>query len=243
MAISLTSTHEVPTGMERRMDLSRATLLGEHFRVYVVNRKKGLHPGESMSDIAGYLATAIENDLGEQVFLHGESTGGSVALQLAVDRPELVRALVVLSAAYRLGPGGRLAQQELARLIRAGRGADGWAQMMTAVLPAPLRNPIKPAARMMARSMTPEDPTDLLVTLDAEDAFDVRDQLHRISAPTLVIGGAKDNYYPWEMFEQTASGVPDGRTHIFPKWGHVRTCGSSSTFDITLGFFLAALSR
>ena len=96
---------------------------------------------------------------------------------------------------------------------------------------------------LMTRSMTPEDPTDLLVTLDAEDAFDVRDQLHRISAPTLVIGGAKDNYYPWEMFEQTASGVPDGRTHIFPKWGHVRTCGSSSTFDITLGFFLAALSR
>lgn len=40
--------------------------------------------------------------------------------------------------------------------------------------------------------MAPEDPADMLVTLDAEDAFDVREQLDRVSAPTLVIGGAKD---------------------------------------------------
>lgn len=239
----LTPRHEVPTGMERRMALSMGSALGGDFCVYVVNRKQGLRSGESMSDIAGYLAAAIENDLSEPVFLTGTSTGGSVALQLAVDRPELVRALVVISSAYRLGPGGRQVQQELARLIRAGQGADGWAQLMTAMLPAPLRNPVKPAVRMMMRSMTPEDPTDLLVTLDAEDAFDVGDRLHRVSAPTLVIGGAKDVFYATEMFEQTASGVPDGRVHIFPKWGHGRTSTSSSTTNVTLGFLLAALSR
>ena len=73
-----------------------------------------------MSDIAGHLASAIEHDLGQPVFLQGASTGGSVALQLAVDRPDLVRRLVVVSAAYRLGPRGRELQAELARLIRAG---------------------------------------------------------------------------------------------------------------------------
>lgn len=86
-------------------------------------------------------------------------------------------------------------------------------------------------------------PTDLLVTLDAEDAFDVGDQLHRIAAPTLVIGSAQDIFYPAELFEQTAEGIPDGRAHIFPKWGHGRTSTSSSTANITLGFLLAALRR
>lgn len=85
---------------------------------------------------------------------------------------------------------------------------------MTAMLPTPLQRPTRPLVRRMARSMAPEDPTDMLVTLDAEDAFAVGEQLHRISAPTLVIGGGKDVSYPRELFEQTAEGVQHGRAHM-----------------------------
>jgi pimeloyl-ACP methyl ester carboxylesterase len=239
MAMGLTATHEVPSGWERRMVLGNAEPLCGDFRVYVVNRKPGLHLGESMSDIAGHLITAVEREFGEPVFLTGTSTGGSVALQLAVDRPDLVRALVVVASAYRLGPRGRELQQELARRTRAGDGAGGWAQLMTALLPAPLQRPTQPLVRRMVGSMAPDDPTDLLVTLDAEDAFDVGEQLHRISAPTLVVGGDRDPFYPQELFEQTAAGVQNGRAHIHPKWGHLRTSGSSRTPNITLGFLLA----
>ena len=239
MVQGLTPTHDVPTGMDRRMTLSMAAPLSGEFRVYLVNRKKGLRPGESMSDIAGHLAAAIETDLGEPVFLTGTSTGGSVALQLSVDRPDLVRVLVVVSSAYGLGPGGRRIQQELARLTRAGDPAAGWAQMMSAMMPAALRGPLRPLAWAMGRSMSPKDPGDLLVTLDAEDVFDVGDHLHRITAPTLVIGGAKDVFYPRELFEQTAARVQDGRAHIYPDWGHGRTSTSSTTANLSLGFFLA----
>ena len=111
----------------------------------------------------------------------------------------------------------------------------------------------------MTRPMAPKDPreskgpkgpkdpkpssdsSDLLVTLDAEDAFDVRDELHRITAPTLVVGGGKDVFYTRQLFEETAAGVKDGRAHISPGWGHNRTCMSSTTTAMTLGFFLAAL--
>ncbi len=239
MVQGLTATHEVPKGMERRMALSSARALSRNFSAYVVNRKQGLEPGESMSDIAGHLAAAIETDLGEPVFLTGTSTGGSVALQLAVDRPDLVRGLVVIASAYRLGPKGRHVQQELAQLTRAGQGAEGWARLMTAMLPEPLQTPASPAARMMMRSMTPDDPTDLLATLDAEDAFDVKDRLQSITAPTLVIGGTDDIFYPTQMFQQTADGVPDGRAYIHEGWGHMRTAASSATTNLTLGFLLA----
>jgi len=112
---------------------------------------------------------------------------------------------------------------------------------MAHMLPTPLQRPARPLARVMMGSMAPEDPTDLLVTLDAEDAFDVGDQLQRITAPTLVIGGAKDIFYGRELFEQTAAGVQDGRAHIYPDWGHMRTSMSSTTANLTLGFFLAAV--
>lgn len=62
--------------------------------------------------------------------------------------------------------------------------------------------------------MAPKDPDDLLTTVDAEDQFDLRAELHQSTAPTLVIGGAKDVNYTRELFEPTAAGVQDGRAHI-----------------------------
>lgn len=240
-AQGLTAKHEIPSSrMARRMAVSSALPWSEDFRVYVVNRKQGLRVGESMSDIAGYLAAAIEDEFGEPVFLTGTSTRGSVALQLASDRPELVRALVVVASACRLGPRGRQMLQDLARLTRNGDAAGGWAQMVTAMLPAPVRGPVYPLAPVMMRSMTTGDTTDMLVTLHAQDAFDVGDQLHRITAPTLVIGGAKDVLYSRERFEHTVVGVEDGRAHSYPDWGHFRTRTSSTTSHFTLGFLLAA---
>ena len=61
----------------------------------------------SFTQIADDYARAIEDDIGEPVLLHGTSTGGSVSLQLAVDRPELVRRLVLAASACRLSREGR----------------------------------------------------------------------------------------------------------------------------------------
>jgi pimeloyl-ACP methyl ester carboxylesterase len=239
MVPGLTPEHQVPRGWQRRIALASASPLARDFTVYVVNRKRGLQPGESMSDIAGHLANAIEHDLGQPVFLAGTSTGGSVALQLAVDRPDLVRRLVVVAAAYRLGPRGRELQAEAARLIRAGEPREAWGSVMTAMLPGPLRRPARPLSRWAVGPMVPADPTDVLVTLDAEDAFNVEADLPRITAPTLVIGGGNDQFYPSELFQGTAAGVQDGRVHIFPGWGHVRVSGATATAHLTLGFMLA----
>jgi pimeloyl-ACP methyl ester carboxylesterase len=239
MVQGLSPRHDIPRGWERRMALGGVTPLADHFTVYSVSRKRGLQPGESMSDIAGHLARAVEYDLGEPAFLHGTSTGGSVALQLAVDRPDLVRRLVVVASAYRLGSQGRAMQAELARLTRAGDPAGGWARLIAGTLPKPMRVPAQPVARLAARSMATDDASDLLVTIDAEDAFDVGAELSRITAPTLVIGGGKDPFYPRELFQATADGVQDGWAHIFDDWGHLRTAGSRSTTLLALGFLLA----
>ncbi len=239
MVQGLSPEHDVPKGWERRMALASAVQLARHFTVYTVNRKRGLKPGESMSDIAGHLANAIENDVGRPVFLQGTSTGGSVVLQFAVDRPDLVRRLVVVASAYKLGPRGRELQAEMARLTRAGNTTEAISRLMTAMMPAPLRGPMRPLSGLAARSMATDEPSDLLVTLDAEDAFDLAADLHRITAPTLVIGGGKDAFYTRELFEGTAAGVQDGRVHIFEGWGHLRTAGSGATTNLALGFLLA----
>ena len=86
--------------------------------------------------------------------------------------------------------------------------------------------------------MVPTDPGDMLVTLEAEDVFDVRADLPRITAPTLVIGGTKDFFYSPQLFEETAREVADGRAHIHTGWGHARVAQSSATTNLALGFML-----
>lgn len=236
--LGLSPDHQVPTGMDRRFALTHARPLADHFTVYVVNRRRGLKLGQSMSDIAGHVADAIEHDIGEAVFLDGTSTGGSVVLQLAVDRPRLVRRLVVISAAYKLGTLGRQMSAELARLTRAGEPRQAWASAMSTMLPRAVRTPARPLAWLAAGWRAPDDPTDLLATIDAEDVFDVEADLARITAPTLVIGGDKDRFYSRELFEGTAAGVSNGRVHIFRGYGHGRASMSTATNHLTLGFML-----
>ena len=65
-----------------------------------------------------------------------------------------------------------------------------------------------------------EDPSDMLVTVAAEDTFDACPQLHRITAPTLVVAGGRDQYYSPELFRQTAERIPNGRLRLYPDKGH-----------------------
>ena len=90
--------------------------------------------------------------------------------------------------------------------------------------------------------MTPADATDMLVTLEAEDAFDVEASLPRVTAPTLVIGGGRDAFYSEGLFRGTAAGVQDGRLHIFPDWGHMRASSSPATTNLALGFMVAGIN-
>src|SRR5688572_18981636 len=87
----LTSEHANPAGRWRRMSLSWAAPFADHFTVYLVQRRPGLDEGATLSDVAADYADAIERDLDGPVLLHGTSTGGSVALQLAIDHPQLVK--------------------------------------------------------------------------------------------------------------------------------------------------------
>ena len=92
-------------------------------RVVFVNRRAGLPRGMTMAELAGEHAAAIRAAFGGPVDLAGISTGGSIAQQLAADHPELVRRLVLLSTACRLGPVGKTMQRRVAARVRRGASA------------------------------------------------------------------------------------------------------------------------
>jgi pimeloyl-ACP methyl ester carboxylesterase len=64
------------------------------------------------------------------------------------------------------------------------------------------------------------DPSDMLVTVAAEDAFDASQQLHHIAAPTLLVAGGRDRFYSPELFRETAERIPGARLRLYRDKGH-----------------------
>jgi pimeloyl-ACP methyl ester carboxylesterase len=95
-----------PAGPQRWGSCS-CSPLWRAFTVHRVGRPVGLEPGTTMEDLANDYAGALEDGFGGPVDVLGISTGGSLAPQLAADRPGLVRRLVVAGAACRLSEHGR----------------------------------------------------------------------------------------------------------------------------------------
>ena len=104
--------------------IGRFRFLGDAFTVDVVNRRPNLSTRSTMEQLAGDYATMLATEFDPPVDVVGASTGGSVALQLALDHPELVRRLFVYSSACRLGPAGRRFQQRIADLATPAGGAE-----------------------------------------------------------------------------------------------------------------------
>jgi pimeloyl-ACP methyl ester carboxylesterase len=126
-------------GFERGLTLRTLTPLARAgFQVYFTNRWPGMAPGTTFAEVAERHAEAIRDHFGKPVDVLGASTGGSLALQLIADRPDVVRKAVVACAAYTLGPLAKEVQLKLLHSIsETGRYP---AEAVLDSLPAKLRS-------------------------------------------------------------------------------------------------------
>jgi len=230
-----------PSGFARSVEIGSYRKLADAFTIYSVNRRAGLPPGVTMAEIAAGHADAIKEISGEPVDVLGLSTGGSVALQLAADHPGVISRLVVAGAALRLGPLGRTAQAEFADRALGGRRA---LPPLASVLAEKRISQAALRGILWLASPSPRryHPADTVAVLRAEDAFDLTGRLSDITAPTLVIGGAKDRSYSPDLFRATADGVAGGHLVLLAGRGHLGTF-TDRRFIPTVRGFLGAGQR
>ncbi|TXN30969.1 alpha/beta fold hydrolase [Lacisediminihabitans profunda] len=215
------------TALDRRVQGGQISLLARHHEVWWIGHRPGLPPDFDMASVAGEYADTLRHLFGDPVDVIGVSTGGSIALQLAADHPDVVNRLVVVSSAYRLGPSGRLAQQRTGALLRAGRPQRAAAELMSRLgRNAVERNAMTVAGLMLGPIVVGNDDPDLLVLLDAEDGFDLHGRLPEITAPTLVLGGDSDGFYPESLFRETALRIQSARLVLYRGVGHMTTQGN-----------------
>ncbi|MGW7028911.1 alpha/beta fold hydrolase [Streptomyces xanthophaeus] len=206
----------VPTGASRRLTLRMLRPFSERFTTHLLIRPPGLPPTTTMARLAAVHADAIRATFSEPVNVLGLSTGGSLALQLAADHPELVDRLVLGGTACTLGPVGRRAQRRYIERARRGeRPSPALAEMLTGS--AIGRTALGCLLWLMDGR---HDHLDAATMLAAEDGFDLRGRLHEIQAPTLLIQGEEDIVYPLDLARQTVNGIPDARLVVYQDRSH-----------------------
>jgi len=195
------------------------------YTIYSVLRKPGLPRGYSMQDMADDYAVMIREEFGGPVDVIGISTGGSIVQPFAADHPDLVRRLVIHSAAYTLGEAGKQFQLKLGALAAQRQWVKVWARLMDVTLPQHGLKKIlsRPLIWIFAPLMAlgaPQDPNDVVITIEAEDRFNFKDRLHAIATPTLIAAGEHDPFYTPALFRETAAGIPRAKLSLYPDMGH-----------------------
>ena len=140
----------------------------------------------SVADYAAFVRAEIERRglIGAQVV--GHSLGGAIALQLALDAPDLVGGIALV------GTGARL--RVLPDLLAAAQTDQVAAQPQLTDLASrrDTKKPVNAFCERWSRSRRERSYRDLA----ACDAFDCRDQLERITCPALIVVGTEDHLTP-----------------------------------------------
>jgi len=199
-----------------------------------------LHPRVSAMGVA----IALEG-LSGPFAVEAESGGGRISMWLSVERPELVRRLVLAASSSETAPDSPMTARVVDWIALAERGAWGelFALQAGQLKPggpdsdAPPASSFAAVASLQPRPSTPERFIgELRGTLDPTSF--VTDRLPEIRVPTLVLAGGGDQVVPLAASQLVAARIPGARLEIDPDCGHtVRV--SFRGYDALVEAFLA----
>ena len=140
-----------------------------------------------------------------------------MAQWFAVDHPELMHKLVLISTGYRLSDFGKQAQLNMLNAARTGSRRATAASMAELISTGLTRKLLSGLFWLMGPIIYGHDMSDGIAELDAEDKFNFKERLPEINVPTLVIGGAEDPLY---LMKETAKGIPGAKLILYENAGH-----------------------
>jgi 3-oxoadipate enol-lactonase len=165
---------------------------------------------------------ALADALGlKQLCVIGLSQGGMVAQKLALLRPELVSALVLVSTSCKSDPSLRdNMEARIAAMDKAGPEAAAMIAAESIFSPAWRAANAAALARFVEwRAAMPTAP--LNAATRALYDFDLSGDLPKIAAPTLVIAGAEDVLTRPKGMEEIAALIPGAQYRLIPGTGHM----------------------
>jgi pimeloyl-ACP methyl ester carboxylesterase len=168
----------------------------------------------------------------------GISMGGTIALQLAIDHPELVRKLVLVNTFAHLRPDSLsgwfyfATRLGLIQLL----GLRAQAQVVSRRLfPMPEQEELR---QLLITQIMQADPRGYRAAMRALWDFNVTNRLGSLNIPTLIITGDADTTVPLRIQQHLSEGIPNARQVFIHQAGHAVTVEQPTEFNQALLQFL-----
>ncbi|MCS7178794.1 MAG: alpha/beta hydrolase [Anaerolineae bacterium] len=221
-----------------------APLAGAGYRVLAPDLRgfgRSSAPSEvSIQVMAQDMALFLEKMEAIPAHIVGLSLGGTVALQLALDHPEMVRRLVLVNTLARLhfpSLSNRLyflARAILSRFLGPEKQA---AMVARRLFPHPHQQDLR---ERIIRRISQTNPCAYRSAMRSLLRFDVTARLGELRMPVLVVTGAEDTTIPLPIQQALAQGIPGARHVVVEKSGHGIIADNPDVFNRILLEFLGA---
>ena len=190
------------------------------FTVYAFSRKSVLPEGCTTRDMARDQAEAMEQLGIGCADIFGVSMGGMIAQYLAIDHPEKVRRLILAVTASRPNPVLLEALNTWISLAQRGDHAAFMDSNMRLIYSENYYRKNKWTVPLLGALTKPKSYTRFFVQANACLAHNAYEDLHRIQAPALVIGGEKDMTLGGDASREIAAAIPNAELLMYEEWGH-----------------------
>ena len=179
-------------------------IFSKGYTVWLFDRRKDLQAGVTIRDLTADLAAAMDAAGIANADILGVSQGGMMAQELAIQRPDLVRKLVLAVTLSRPNP----TVEGVIRGWMAMTEAKNWKALVRDMAekmysPAYLRR-YKPFLPLLTLAQKPKDAPRFLALAQSCLTCDTYDRLHQIRCPVLVIGGQQDQVVTGEASKELA---------------------------------------
>jgi 3-oxoadipate enol-lactonase len=192
----------------------------------------------SIPGAASEIVRIIANELPTPLSVVGISMGGTIAIQIALDFPDQVERLVLVSTFAVLRPR-RLKDLSflLIRYMRANLlGVQAQAEMAAQrIFPEPDQEPMR---RILIETILQTDPAVYRAAMRSLGLFDVKKRLAEIRKPTLVVTGTLDSTVPPAVQAVLAANIPGAKQVLIPGGRHGVIADHSELFNQVLLEFL-----
>lgn len=211
-------------GSDRSMWHAQVRDLARDYRVVAVDHRghggSVVVPGPcTISDLAADVLALLDSMGVGRFHVVGLSLGGAIAQHLAVNAPTRVDSLALLCTAAKFGESS--AWHQRASAVRAG-GTAAVADPVVARWITPARAEREPALVSGLREMVLATPAEGYASCcDALAEWDGRPDLGRITCPTIVAAGDRDQSTTPEVVRELADGIPSAEFIILSPAAHV----------------------
>jgi pimeloyl-ACP methyl ester carboxylesterase len=155
------------------------------------------------------VADRIAARVTEPTVVLGHSTGGAIAMRLALDHPDLVTGLVLVNTGAHMRGHG-----DVDRIV-ATMAADWGPELHAAVLDRSFATPLDPADRTELLAYASSVPVEAAVAvLRSQRDLDLTPRLARLRCPVTIVHGVFDRARTVEQAYELAADIPGARLRL-----------------------------